>query len=72
MENIDNKNPLIYDEKNYFTKDERILYIKMMIEEAEKQENSELANYYRVLLKNVTSNVNDGMADFLINHKKKR
>lgn len=71
MENIDNKNPLIYDEKNYFTKDERILYIKMMIEEAEKQENSELANYYRVLLKNVTSNVNDGMADFLINHKKR-
>jgi len=69
LENIDN---IIYDEKNYFTKDERILYIKMMIEEAEKQENSELANYYRVLLKNVTSNVNDGMADFLINHKKKR
>lgn len=66
----DNKNIFLYDEKPYRTDEEMELYMKLMIDEATKQGNEELANYYRLLLKLSKEN-NDDFGEFLINGPKR-
>ena len=70
---MDNKdNILIYKEKPYYTDEEEKIYMKLMISEAEKQGNKQVANHYRLLLKMIENSEQNGMADFLLNHNKKK
>lgn len=54
-----NDNILIHKEEPNFTKEERIIYFKLMIEEADKRNLPEIANYYKILLKMIEKDSND-------------
>lgn len=41
---------LINNEKSYYTKEERILYLKIVIDEFMKHGNIQMANYYQTML----------------------
>ena len=56
-------------EKPYYTKEERILYLKIAIDESIKQNNMELAAYYQRLL-NLLENSDDSLFNYIKNHKK--